>query len=136
VDDLPPTRYARNGEVYLAYQVMGLGALDIVLIESWVHHVEAFWQIPELARQRRRLAAIGRLIIFDRRGTGLSDPVPLDRLPDLETQVADICAVMDAAGSQQAAILGFAEGGPPASSWPPPVRNAVGRSSSSTPRPG
>jgi pimeloyl-ACP methyl ester carboxylesterase len=91
---------------------MGQGPLDMVLVESWVQHVEAFWQIPELARQRRRLAAIGRLIIFDRRGTGLSDPVPLDRLPDLETQVADICAVMDAAGSRQAAILGFAEGGP------------------------
>jgi pimeloyl-ACP methyl ester carboxylesterase len=91
---------------------MGQGPLDMVLVESWVQHVEAFWQIPELARQRRRLAAIGRLIIFDRRGTGLSDPVPLDRLPDLETQVGDICAVMDAAGSRQAAILGFAEGGP------------------------
>ena len=114
MDGLPPTRYAKNGEAHLAYQVLGQGPLDMVLIESWVHHVEAFWQIPELARQRRRLAAIGRLIIFDRRGTGLSDPVPLDRLPDLETQVADICAVMDAAGSEQAAILGFAEGGPPA----------------------
>jgi class 3 adenylate cyclase len=114
VDGLPSTRYAKNGDAYLAYQVLGEGPLDIVLIETWVHHVEAFWQIPELARQRRRLAGIGRLIIFDRRGTGLSDPVPLDRLPDLETQVADICAVMDAAGSEQAAILGFAEGGPPA----------------------
>lgn len=91
---------------------MGEGPLDLVFVESWVHHVEAFWEIPELARQRRRLAAMGRLIMFDRRGTGLSDPVPLDRLPDLETQVADICAVMDAAGSREAAILGMAEGGP------------------------
>ena len=112
VDGVPTTKYAKNGEVHLAYQVVGEGPLDLVLIESWVNHVEAFWELPELARQRRRLAAIGRLIIFDRRGTGLSDPVPLDRLPDLETQVADICAVMDAAGSKQAAILGFAEGGP------------------------
>ena len=112
VDGVPTTKYAKNGEVHLAYQVVGEGPLDLVLIESWVNHVEAFWELPELARQRRRLAAIGRLIIFDRRGTGLSDPVPLDRLPDLETQVADICAVMDAAGSEQAAILGFAEGGP------------------------
>ena len=109
---LPPTEYAKNGDVHLAYQVVGHGSLDLVLIESWVHQVESFWEIPELARQRRRLAAIGRLIIFDRRGTGLSDPVPLDHLPDLETQVADICAVMDAAGSKQAAILGVAEGGP------------------------
>jgi pimeloyl-ACP methyl ester carboxylesterase len=112
VNDLPTTKYAKNGGVHLAYQVLGQGPLDLVLIDSWVSHVEAFWELPELARQRRRLAAIGRLIIFDRRGTGLSDPVPLDRLPDLETQVADICAVMDAAGSKQAAILGFTEGGP------------------------
>ena len=112
MDGLPTTEYARNGEVHLAYQVLGEGPLDIVVIESWVHHVEAFWEIPELARQRRRLASLGRVIIFDRRGTGMSDPVALDRLPDLETQVADICAVMDAAGSTRAAILGLAEGGP------------------------
>jgi pimeloyl-ACP methyl ester carboxylesterase len=112
MDGLPTTAYARNGEVHLAYQVLGEGPLDFVLIESWVHHVEAFWEVPELARQRRRLASLGRVIIFDRRGTGMSDPVPLDRLPDLETQVADICAVMDAAGSIRAAILGLAEGGP------------------------
>ena len=112
VDGRPVTEYAKNGDVHIAYQVLGDGPLDLMLIDSWVHHVEAFWEIPELARQRRRLAAIGRLIIFDRRGTGLSDPVPLDRLPDLETQVSDICAVMDAAGSTRAAILGFTEGGP------------------------
>jgi pimeloyl-ACP methyl ester carboxylesterase len=112
VDGLPRTEYAKNGDVHLAYQTLGEGPLDLVLIESWAHHVEAFWEIAELSRQRRRLAAIGRLIMFDRRGTGLSDPVPLDRLPDLETQVADVCAVMDAAGSRRAAILGFAEGGP------------------------
>jgi pimeloyl-ACP methyl ester carboxylesterase len=112
VEHLPTTEYAKNGDVHLAYQVVGDGPLDLVLIESWVHQAEAFWEIPELARMRRRLAAIGRLILFDRRGTGLSDPVPLDRLPDLETQVADVCAVMDAAGSEQAAILGFTEGGP------------------------
>ena len=112
MDGLPTTEYAKNGDVHLAYQVLGDGPLDLVLIESWVHQVEAFWEVPELARARRRLAAIGRLIIFDRRGAGLSDPVPLDRLPDLETQVADVCAVMDAAGSNRAAILGFTEGGP------------------------
>lgn len=112
MESLPTTQYAKNGDVFLAYQVLGEGSLDIVLIESWVHHVEAFWELADLARQRRRLAAIGRLIIFDRRGTGLSDPVALDDLPDLETQVADVLAVMDAAGSERAAILGFAEGGP------------------------
>jgi len=111
VDGLPATKYARNGAVHLAYQVVGDGPLDLVLVESWVHHVEAFWEVPELARQRRRLAAIGRLILFDRRGTGLSDPVGLGDLPDLETQVADILAVMDAAGSTQAAVVGVADGG-------------------------
>jgi pimeloyl-ACP methyl ester carboxylesterase len=112
VEAMPTTRYAKHGDVYLAYQVLGQGPLDLVLIESWVHHVELFWEVSQLARQQRRLASIGRLIVFDRRGTGLSDPVPLDRLPDLETQVADLCAVMDAAGSERAAILGFTEGGP------------------------
>jgi pimeloyl-ACP methyl ester carboxylesterase len=112
VEVMPTTRYAKHGDVYLAYQVLGQGPLDLVLIESWVHHVELFWEVSQLARQQRRLASIGRLIVFDRRGTGLSDSVPLDRLPDLETQVADLCAVMDAAGSEQAAILGFTEGGP------------------------
>jgi class 3 adenylate cyclase len=111
VDGSPKTRYAKNGSTHLAYQELGDGPLDIVEIESWVHHVEAFWGIAELARQRRRLASMGRLIVLDRRGTGLSDPVALDRLPDLETQVADVIAVMDAAGSEQAAILGFADGG-------------------------
>jgi class 3 adenylate cyclase len=108
---MPTTSYAKNGDVHLAYQVMGEGPLDLVVIESWVQHVELFWELSELARQRRRLSNIGRLIIFDRRGTGLSDPVPLDRMPDLETQVADVCAVMDAAGSAQAAIIGFSDGG-------------------------
>src|SRR3954449_5122180 len=98
VDRPPKTRYARNGEVHLAYQTLGEGELDIVEIESWVHHVEAFWAIPEIARQRRRLASIGRLVILDRRGTGLSDPVAPRDLPDHDTQVADVIAVMDAAG--------------------------------------
>jgi len=111
MNGLPQTRYAKNGDVHLAYQVVGDGPLDLLLIESWVHHVELVWELPDWARQLRRLSAIGRLIMFDRRGTGLSDPVPLDRLPDLETQVADVCAVMDAAGCKQAAILGFHDGG-------------------------
>jgi hypothetical protein len=60
VDGSPTTKYAMNGGVHLAYQVLGAGSLDLVLVESWVHHVEAFWDVPELARQRRRLAAMGR----------------------------------------------------------------------------
>ena len=111
MDTPPKTLYARNEGVHLAYQEYGEGALDIVEIGSWVNHVEGFWAIPELARQRRRLAAVGRLIMLDRRGTGMSDPVALDRLPDLETQVQDVIAVMEAAGCEQAAIIGFTDGG-------------------------
>src|SRR4029079_10987394 len=111
VDTPPKTRYARNGGVNLAYQEFDEGAIDIVEIESWVHHVEAFWAVPEIARQRRRLASIGRLIVLDRRGTGLSDPVAPRDLPDHDTQVADVIAVMDAAGVEQASILGFNDGG-------------------------
>jgi class 3 adenylate cyclase len=83
----PRTQYARNGDVHLAFQVVGEGPLDLLLIDTWVHHVEAVWDFPEFARFLRRLSSFGRLIHFDRRGTGLSDPVPLDQLPDLETQV-------------------------------------------------
>jgi len=111
VEVAPKTRYARNGETHLAYQQFGDGPIDIVEIESWVHHVEAFWAVPEIARQRRRLASIGRLIVLDRRGTGLSDPVAPRDLPDHDTQVADVVAVMDAAGVEQASILGFNDGG-------------------------
>jgi class 3 adenylate cyclase len=111
VEELPRTRYAVNGSTHLAYQSFGEGPIDIVMIESWVHHVEAKWDVPELARQRRRLAAIGRVVILDRRGTGLSDPVPLDQLPDLAVQADDVRAVMDAAGVERAAILGLTDGG-------------------------
>ena len=75
-----------------------------------MHHVEAVWDFPEFARLLRRLASFGRLIHFDRRGTGLSDPVPLDALPDFDTQVEDVIAVLDAAGSQRPAIVGSNDG--------------------------
>src|SRR4051812_17991255 len=97
--DGPTTRYARNGDVHLAYQTIGDGEVDVLLIDTWVHHVEAVWDFPDLARFLRRLAAFGRLTHFDRRGTGLSDVVPIADLPDLETQVDDAVAVLDAAGS-------------------------------------
>jgi class 3 adenylate cyclase len=108
--EAPVTRYARSGEVHIAYQTVGEGAIDLLLIDTWVHHVEAVWDFPEFARLLRRLAGFGRLIHFDRRGTGLSDPVPLDQLPDLRTQVDDAVAVLDAAGSQQAVAIGFNDG--------------------------
>jgi class 3 adenylate cyclase len=104
------TQYAINGDVHLAYQVVGSGDIDLLLIDTWVHHVEAVWDLPDYARFLRRLSSFGRLIHFDRRGTGLSDPVPLDRLPDLETQVGDAIAVLEAAGSERAAVIGLNDG--------------------------
>ena len=92
MDQGPKTRYARNGDTHLAYQVVGVGDLDLLLIDTCAHHVEAVWDFPDFARFLRRLASFGRLIHFDHRGTGLSDPVPIDRLPDLQTQVDDSVA--------------------------------------------
>ena len=96
--------------MHLAYQTVGTGSLDILLIDTWVHHVEAVWDFPDFARFLRRLSSFGRLIHFDRRGTGLSDPVSLDKLPDFQTQMEDVVAVLDAAGSQSTAIMGTADG--------------------------
>jgi class 3 adenylate cyclase len=106
----PRTQYARNGDVHLAFQAVGEGALDLLLSDTWVHHVEAVWDFPDFARFLRRLSAFGRLIHFDRRGTGLSDPVPLEQLPDLQTQVGDAVAVLKAAGSESAAVIGLNDG--------------------------
>ena len=108
--DLPRTRYAKNGDVHIAYQVAGGGDLDILLIDTWVHHVEAVWDFPDFARFLRRLSSLGKLIHFDRRGTGLSDSVPLDQLPDFQTQVADAVAVLEAAGADRAAVIGLNDG--------------------------
>jgi class 3 adenylate cyclase len=106
----PETRFARNGDVHIAYQTVGSGPIDILFIDTWVHHAEAVWDFPDFARFLRRLSSFGRLIHFDRRGTGLSDPVPLDRLPDFDTQVEDVVAVLDAAGSDEVSILGVNDG--------------------------
>ena len=104
------TRFARVGDVHLAYQVVGDGPIDILFVDTWVHHVEAVWDFPDFARFLRRLASFGRLVHFDRRGTGLSDPIPLDRLPDFDTQVEDAIAVLDAAGSERPSIVGTNDG--------------------------
>jgi class 3 adenylate cyclase len=108
--DPQETRFAKAGDVHIAYQVVGDGPIDILFVDTWVHHVEAVWDFPEFARLLRRLASFGRLIHFDRRGTGLSDPVPLDRLPDFDTQVEDVIAVLDAVGSARPAIVGTNDG--------------------------
>jgi DNA-binding winged helix-turn-helix (wHTH) protein/pimeloyl-ACP methyl ester carboxylesterase len=106
----PETRYARSGDVNIAYQVVGDGPFDLVFVMGWVSHLEYFWTEPTFARFLRRLASFSRLILFDKRGTGLSDRVTV--LPSLEQRMDDVRAVMDAVGSRQAALLGISEGGP------------------------
>jgi pimeloyl-ACP methyl ester carboxylesterase/class 3 adenylate cyclase/DNA-binding CsgD family transcriptional regulator len=103
------TRYARSGDISIAYQVVGDGALDLVFVMGWVSHLDYFWAEPSFARFLRRLASFSRLILFDKRGTGLSDRVPA--VPTLEERMDDVRAVMDAAGSPRAALLGVSEGG-------------------------
>jgi class 3 adenylate cyclase len=110
VSENPRTRYAKNADIHIAYQTVGDGDLDLLLIDTWVHHVEAVWDFPDFARFLRRLSSFGRLIHFDRRGTGLSDSVPLHELPDLQTQVGDAVAVLEAAGSERAAVIGLNDG--------------------------
>ncbi|MEX2048128.1 MAG: adenylate/guanylate cyclase domain-containing protein [Gemmatimonadota bacterium] len=109
---IPETRYARSGDTYIAYQVVGDGPRDLVMIPPFVSHVDVYWEEPSLARFLKRLASFSRLILFDKRGTGLSDRVPTDALPDLERRMDDVRAVMDAVGSEKAALLGPSEGGP------------------------
>src|SRR2546421_3240689 len=105
------THYARSGGINIAYQVVGEGALDLVYVPGWVSNVEGAWEEPTSERFLRRLARFSRLILFDKRGTGLSDPVPESRLPTLEERMDDVRAVMDAAESERAAVFGFSEGG-------------------------
>jgi pimeloyl-ACP methyl ester carboxylesterase len=107
----PRTRYARSGTVSIAYQVVGDGPRDLVHVAGWVSHLEAGWDEPRQARFRRRLASFSRLILFDKRGTGMSDRVADKDLPTLEQRMDDVRAVMDAAGSERAVILGQSEGG-------------------------
>jgi pimeloyl-ACP methyl ester carboxylesterase len=106
----PETRYARAGDVHVAYQVVGSGPPDLVLVSTWFSHVEARWDFPGFAHYLRRLASFSRLISFDKRGIGLSDPVSLDRLPLLEEWMDDVRTVMDDAGSDRAVVMGANEG--------------------------
>ena len=108
---IPRTQYARSGDVNIAYQVLGDGPIDLVFVMGWVSHLEYCWSDPSFARFLRRLASFSRLILFDKRGTGLSDRVPVDGLPALEQRMDDVRAVMDAAGSTRAVLCGVSEGG-------------------------
>ena len=103
----PRTRYARNGDVAIAYQVAGAGAHDLLLVNSWVSQMEHLWTEPRVARMFDRLTTFARLIQFDRRGSGMSDRVPPAAL---EEQMDDVLAVLDAAGSERVAVLAETEG--------------------------
>lgn len=109
---LPETRYAANGDVRIAYQVIGNGPIDLVFVPGFISNLEVHWEDPGFSRLMTRLGKFARLIMFDKRGTGLSDRVDNHRLPSLETRIDDLRAVMDAAGCGRAALLGASEGGP------------------------
>src|SRR3982074_208142 len=106
----PETRYARSGDVHVAYQGFGKGDLDLVLVPGYVTHVELVWEHEPSARFLERLASFARVITFDRRGSGLSDPG--NGAPTLEQRRGDARAVMDAAMSERAALIGISEGVP------------------------
>lgn len=104
----PETRYARSGDVSIAYQVVGDGPFDVVFVPPTVSHVELGWDVRGMRLLRERISSFARLIHFDKRGTGMSDRVA--GAPTLETRMDDVRAVMDAAGSERAAMIGWSEG--------------------------
>jgi pimeloyl-ACP methyl ester carboxylesterase/predicted Ser/Thr protein kinase len=106
---VPPTRYARSGTVSIAYQVFGAGPVDVVYVPGWVTHLETGWQQPRVAGFLQRLASFSRVIMLDKRGTGLSDRAA--GYPTLEDRMDDLRAVMDAVGSERAVLFGMSEGG-------------------------
>src|SRR3954464_702845 len=108
----PETRYAQKGETSIAYQVVGDGPVDLVLVNGIVSHMSLLWGDPAASALCRRLTSFSRLVLFDKPGTGLSDPVAGP--PSLEQRLEDIRVVMDAVGVERAAIIGFSEGGTPA----------------------
>jgi pimeloyl-ACP methyl ester carboxylesterase len=106
----PVTRYAKRGNVSIAYQVFGDGPFDVVFVPGFISHLDMFWEIPTIARMWQRLASFARVITFDKRGTGLSERSV--GIPTLEERMDDLHAVMDAVGSKRAALVGISEGGP------------------------
>jgi pimeloyl-ACP methyl ester carboxylesterase/class 3 adenylate cyclase len=108
--DVPETRYARSGDVSIAYQVVGDGPFDLVFVPAFMTHIELRWTVPSFAASLKRTASFSRLILFDKRGTGMSDRVT--GVPTLETRMDDLRAVMDAVGCRRAALFGVSEGAP------------------------
>jgi pimeloyl-ACP methyl ester carboxylesterase len=106
----PRTRYALSGDAHIAYQVFGEGDLDLVFVPGFVSNIEHYWEMPQVPDVLERLGSFARVVIFDKRGTGLSDPVAGP--PPLEQRMDDMQAVMDAVGVERAALFGISEGGP------------------------
>ena len=135
----PETRYARSGDAGIAYQVVGHGPIDVVMVPGFPSHVELAWEYPRLAHFYRQLSSVCRLIIMDKRGIGLSDRVPPAELPGLEQRADDVRAVLDDAGVARAAVVGASDGGPPprapASCWTGWASPGSGRVTTRTPIP-
>jgi pimeloyl-ACP methyl ester carboxylesterase len=110
--DRPQTRYTRSGDYHIVYQVLGEGPVDLVYIPGWVSHLDLYWEEPSVTYFFQRLASFSRLIVFDKRGIGLSDPVALSAMPTMEERMDDVRAVLDAVGSGRAAVLGQGYGCP------------------------
>jgi class 3 adenylate cyclase len=106
----PVTHYAKHGDVSIAYQVVGDGPVDLVMVPGFISHLDLYWTLPDIAAMFRRLASFSRFITFDKPGTGISDPIA--HVPTLEERMEDLHAVLDAAGSERAALFGISEGGP------------------------
>jgi hypothetical protein len=131
----PQTKYARLGGDRIAYQVLGDGPPDLVVTPGSFGHVDIIWEDPGMVLFFQTLASLSRLILFDRRGTGASDPLPLDSLPPWESYAHDLAAVLDEIGSQRAALLAMLEAGPLALLSPAPGRSAPAGSFWQTPPP-
>jgi pimeloyl-ACP methyl ester carboxylesterase len=110
--DRPATKYARSGEYHIAYQVIGEGPPDLVYVPGWISHLDLYWEESSIVRFFGRMASFCRLIVFDKRGIGLSDPVPADAMPPMEERTDDVRAILDAVGSEKAAVLGQGYGCP------------------------
>ena len=107
----PVVKYTKTGDFNIAYQVLGDGPVDLLLLPGWITHLELQWDVPPLRRFLERMAGFSRLILFDKAGTGLSDRVSPSELPTLEQRMDEVRAVMDAAGSERAVLLGTIGGG-------------------------
>jgi pimeloyl-ACP methyl ester carboxylesterase len=115
----PEVRYAKSGDVHIAYQVFGKGLENLVIIPGFISHVEHVWDSPDASRWLNHVARRARVVTFDKRGTGLSDR--MGQLPNLDQRMDDARAVMDAAGIEQATVMGVSEGGSLAALLPHPT---------------